>query len=189
MHGDLRRLVRPEDREKHFDREVRGTLARILSRLANQGDAILALPVAGFRLKVEADDAAAGCAVDHDNRCCRRQSGSVDHVAKPVKTTLDGEKFLCLQPGTGRKGVARPPRKMSISRHGDLVGVAQIQRPRVGILRTARDKSCAHLGDRYAQWLAAENQKIPAVAADKLRSPSMHRWVRKNRKEEPTTRT
>ena len=34
---------------------------------------------------------------------------------------------------------------------------------RVGILRTALDKGCAHLCDRYAQWLAAENEKISAV--------------------------
>ena len=62
MHRDLRRLVRPEDREQRLHGEAGRTLARIAGRLANEGYAILALPVSGWRLKVETDDAAAGIA-------------------------------------------------------------------------------------------------------------------------------
>src|ERR1700733_4786870 len=52
---------------------------------------------------------------------------------------------------------------MSIPRYGNLVGVAQIQRPRIGFLRTALDEFSANLRDWYAQWLPTEDEKISAV--------------------------
>ena len=57
-------------------------------------------------------------ALDHDDRRCYPQSGVVDHVAKPVEMTLHGEEFLRLHLRSRRKVIARPPREMSIPRHG-----------------------------------------------------------------------
>ncbi len=52
---------------------------------------------------------------------------------------------------------------MSVAGYGNFVGVPQIQRARVSILRTALDKSARSLCDRNAQWLTAENEKVTAA--------------------------
>ena len=56
--------------------------------------------------------------------------------------------------------------------------MAQIQRPRVGVLRTSLHKSCAYLGNWHAQRLAAEDEKISAVlqiSFDRLPGIGWHR--------------
>src|SRR5271156_4649282 len=113
MHGDLRRLAGSEDREQRLNRKVGRTMAWIARRFAKESHAGLALPVTGSRLKVEADDAAAGLALDHDDRCGYTQSVVFDHVAKPVEMTLHGEEFLCLHLRSGFEVITRPPGKMS----------------------------------------------------------------------------
>src|SRR5450631_1228218 len=163
MHSDLGRFAGPEDREQRLNRKVGRTLACIARSFANEGHAGLALPVTGGRLKVKADDAAAGLALDHDDRRCYAQSVVVDHVAKSVEMTLHGEEFFRLHLRSSRKFIARPPREMSIPLHGDLVGMTQFQGSRVGILRTALLKSSACLGHWHVQRLAAEDKEIPAV--------------------------
>src|ERR1700722_1964347 len=93
MHRDLRRLIRPEDGVESLDGEAGGALASILGRLPNESYAIRALPISSWRLKIQADDEAAGHRptrrmVDYDNRRCYQQSRGVDHVAKAVETTF-----------------------------------------------------------------------------------------------------
>ena len=105
MHSDLRRLVRSDDREKGLDREASGSLPRISGRLANESHSVLTLPVSGFRSKVEANDAASGhrptrWVVDNNHGRCDQQAGRVDHVAKPVQTTLHGEELPGLHLGS-----------------------------------------------------------------------------------------
>src|ERR1700722_1620312 len=160
MDRDLRRLAGPEDREKRLNRKTRSTPACIGCGLMNKANAGLALPVSSDGLKIKTDDTAAGLAFDHDDRRSQAQSVAVDHVAKSVESALHGEELLCLHPRNGRKVITRTPCKMRVSRHRNFVGMAQIQRPRIGVLRPSLNKSCAHLGNGHVQWLAAEDEKI-----------------------------
>jgi hypothetical protein len=179
-----------KDGKKHLHREAGWTLTRILGALTNESHAIGTRPISRGRLEIEADNAATGHraaqrTIHYHDRRRYQQSCGVDHVAKPIKMTLHGEELLCPHSGGGFKRVAGPPCKVGIRGYRDLVAVAQIQLPRVRILRAPLNKIVVYKGDGHAQWLTAKNQEISAVLQVRQdRLPAGGRYARAVRQDQ-----
>ena len=175
VNHNLRDLALGYCRVHQLQAQERGPLGGAPARSANEADAGRGLPVSGFRVEVQEDEASASeiafalrDVVLLDYRCGYPFAGGVEEEPKPAigasASSGGGDKDSSrAQFNVGRERDPFIPLEADPILLGNLVRVSDADLARVGVLCSSRDESALFFNDRHEQGTAAQSQQISSA--------------------------
>jgi len=125
------------------------------------------LPISFFRLEIEGNNTAAlhrpEVMIGYNHRRSHQQSGVVDHVTQPIKSSLESKESMRADVRRHWKIVSTLPCKFGIRGNRNLISVPEIERTRVCILCARLNELATYFRHRDAQRLPSKYKQIAPV--------------------------